>query len=200
MSDTTAISALPSKPSGNISLETKEIKQNVNIPRAPLKQRVGGPPPQNLNPETVNKIVTGIQNAAQANMTSLPTRDMPMMPTRHTQDVQVKPNFVPQRRHHIDYIKQHDNVQEIIEKQQKKEVKKDRLETIYNEVQTPIFVMILYLLFQLPAFQKLMNRHMPALFSADGHPKMGAFLIKTILFGGTFYFIQKGTKYLSELG
>ena len=199
MSDTTAISTLPSKGS-NISLETKEIKQPAVQLRSPMKRRQGAPPPKNLSPDIVNKIVTGIQNAAQSNMTQLPTRDMPMMPTRHTQDVRTKPNFIPTRRRPLDYIKQHDNVQEIIQKQQKKEVKKDRLETIYNEVQTPIFVMILYLLFQLPAFQKLLNRHMPALFSSDGHPKMGAFLVKTFLFGGSFYFIQKGTKYLSELG
>ena len=40
-------------------------------------------------------MVSGLQKAAQNNMTRLPTRDIPPDPDRITRDPQVQPNYVP---------------------------------------------------------------------------------------------------------
>ena len=145
----------------------------------------------------VNKIVTGIQTASQSHMTQLPSRDIPMMTERHTKDERSRPNYIPPPQE--DYIEKHDSIQSIMANTHKKEVKKERLETIYDEIQTPIFVMILYLLFQLPIFQKMLRKHTPSLFAADGHSTFSGYVFKTVLFGLSFYLVQKGTHYLSHL-
>ena len=44
---------------------------------------------------SINEMVSGLQKAAQNNMTRLPTRDIPPDPDRITRDPQVQPNYVP---------------------------------------------------------------------------------------------------------
>ena len=204
MSDTTDISDLPNSPGNNITLEMKEkpIQQQMSMlsqnGQGMPKAGVQGMPLQSAPQTDVNQIVTGIQNAAAAKMTALPSRDIPMMTHPHTQDKQSRPNYIPQPKQHIDYIKQHDSIQSMIQKERKQHTKEDRLEDIYEEMQTPIFVMILFLFFQLPFFQRMLQKQLPSLFSKEGTQLIGGYLLKTILFGGSFYFIQKATKYLSQ--
>ena len=158
-------------------------------------------PPRHMQmpPDDVGKIVSGIKSASAANLTRLPSRDIPMMTHPHVQDKQSRPNYVPQPppQQHADYIKQHDSIQQMIQKAHKQDVKEDRMEQIYEELQTPVFVMVLFLLFQLPFFQKMLYRQLPSLFSRDGHTHLGGYLFKTLLFGASFYLIQRGIKYLS---
>ena len=194
MTDTTNISDLPTATGNNITLEMKErTNQQGMIMNGPVQ-----PSAQNSTNQMANNIVSGIQNASASNMTRLPARDIPMMTQEHTQDPQSQPNYVPPQPQHIDYIAQHDSIQSMLQKKQKNHIKEDRLEYIYDELQTPIFVMILYLLFQLPSFHKLLYRNIPSLFSNDGHPYFTGYLFKTFLFGVTFYLIQRGIKYLSQ--
>lgn len=217
MSDTTNISDLPGPQGNNITLEMKEktgghIAMTSQPQRAPVVQNGprpiphhGGAPQQapqrmQMPASDVGKLVSGIKSASAANLTGLPSRDIPMMTHPHTQDQQSRPNYVPQQQPQQpphDYIKQHDTIQQMIQKERKQNVKEDRMDQIYEELQTPVFVMVLFLLFQLPFFQKMLYRQLPSLFSRDGHTHIGGYLFKTLLFGGSFYFIQRGVKYLS---
>ena len=210
MSDTTNISDLPPTQGNNITLEMKEKTggpimisgQPQGGPRA-IPHHGGAPqqaPPRMQIPRAdVGKIVSGIKSASAANMTGLPSRDIPMMTHPHTQDQQSRPNYVPEPapQQHTDYIKQHDTIQQMLHKERKQNVKEERMEQIYEELQTPMFVMVLFLLFQLPFFQKMLYRQLPSLFSRDGHTHLGGYLFKTLLFGASFYLIQRGIKYLS---
>ena len=197
MTDTTNISDLPT--GENITLETKEIPpQQIQQPRTPGMPAQKIPPMPTLSQSTLNQIVSGIQTASETNMTQLPSRDIPMPTHNHTQDPQIKPNYIPPPTKE-DYIQDHDSLHSMVTMSQKKNVQQDRLDAIYEEAQTPIFVMILFLIFQLPAFQRMLRRYIPAIFSKDGGPNFSGYLFKTLLFGGSFYLVQKGTKYLSQL-
>ena len=211
MSDTTNISDLPAQQGNNITLEMREKQGGQPItmtsqpqggPR-PIPHHGGAPqqapPRMQMPPADVGKIVSGIKSASAANLTGLPSRDIPMMTHPHTQDQQSRPNYVPEPapQQHTDYIKQHDTIQQMVQKERKQAVKEDRMEQIYEELQTPVFVMVLFLLFQLPFFQKMLYRQLPSLFSRDGHTHLGGYLFKTLLFGISFYLIQRGVKYLS---
>ena len=196
MTDTTSIAALPGGAGGNVTLETKEM--------APPRAQGGPPPPPppaHRGPNMANKIISGIKSAAGANMTQLPSRDVPRQQHRYTQDPSVQPNYVPPPPpDKSDYIDDHDSMQSMIEQNKKKELQNERLETIYEEIQIPIFVMFLYLVFQLPIFQRFLKAQMPALFGSDGNPKLAGYLFKTIMFGAAFYLIQKGAHHLSYMG
>ena len=197
MSDTTDINALPGGAGGNVTLETKEMPPQRRPPQgaaaAPSAQRI---PPPNM----ANKIISGIKTAAGVGATQLPSRDVPRMPQQYSQDPRIKPNYVPPPEpEKSDYIGDHDSMQSMIEKNKKKELQNERLESIYDEVQIPIFVMILYLIFQLPVFQRFLKAHLPALFGGDGNPKLAGYLLKTIMFGLAFYLIQKAAHHLSHM-
>ena len=193
MSDTTNINALPSQAGGNIQLETKEIRRTQGA-AAPHTQPL-------INPNMANKIVTGIRSAAETGGTSLPSRDVPMMPQQYTQDPRIKPNYVPPAPpSKSGYIQEQDSIHSMITKNKKKEVHGERLETIYDEIQVPILVMVLFLLFQLPVFQRVLKNQLPALFAKDGHTTFAGYLFKTFIFGTSFYLIQKGAQYLSHMG
>lgn len=207
MTDTTNISDLPQ--GGNITLETKElvkaVPQPAMIPQPQMQSQMGTPihGGQNssmptMSQSTLNQIVSGIQSAGASNMTHLPSRDIPMHHLQHTQDPESKPNYIPPAPKK-DYIQDHDSLKSMFTMSQKKEEGQDRLDAIYEEAQTPVFVMILFLIFQLPSFQRMLQRYVPGIFAKDGGPNFSAYLFKTLLFGGSFYLVQKGIKYLSHV-
>jgi len=197
MSDTTDINTLPGGTGGNVTLETKEMPPQ----RRPPQRATATLPAKRIPPPNIaNKIISGIKTAAGMGATQLPSRDVPRMPQQYSQDPRIKPNYVPPAEpEKSDYIGDHDSMQSMIEKNKKKELQNERLESIYDEVQIPIFVMILYLIFQLPVFQRFLKAHLPALFGDDGNPKLAGYLLKTIMFGITFNIIQKGAHYLSHM-
>ena len=75
----------------------------------------------------------------------------------------------------------------------------DRLDLLYNELQMPIIVMALFFVFQMPFFQKKFKKIFPSLFLVDGNHNISGYLMKTVLFGGLFYCVNKATNYLSEV-
>ena len=87
----------------------------------------------------------------------------------------------------------------MLEKRKNKQEQQDRLDVIYDEFQVPILIMILFFVFQLPFVQKKLISFFPNLFLKDGHMSIGGYLVKTGLFGLTFYVIMKLTNYASEL-
>jgi len=129
----------------------------------------------------------GLQQAHMQGMTGLASRDIPMPTTQFTQDQQIKPNYIPDPSNK-DYIEEEDTYETIIEKKKQKMEQEDRLDMLYNELQLPILIMSLFLLFQLPF-----------MFLKDGNMSMGGYVLKTAIFGLSFYFIMKLSKYASEL-
>ena len=68
------------------------------------------------------------------------------------------------------------------------------MEDVYNEFQTPLLLAVLYFLFQLPFFRKILFNYMPFLFLQDGNLNINGFLFKSVLFGLIFYIIDKSTQ------
>ena len=206
MSDSTSIEALPGPNGGNIKLGVTEkpVQQATIAPPstvAPVnmmeKQSMPLAPAQ-MDPNSLNKVINGLQSAQAHGMTALPSRDIPMNTVQHVQDRQVKPNYIPES-DKKNYIEEEDTYNSMLEKRKNKQEQQDRLDVIYDEFQVPILIMILFFVFQLPFVQKKLISFFPTLFLKDGHMSMGGYLVKTALFGLTFYVIMKLTNYASEL-
>ena len=93
---------------------------NARAPPAPMgametMSAMSGSPPAELSTKAINQIVSGLQQASQSGLTQLPSRDIPMSTQQLTQDVQIKPNYVPAA-NNKDYIEQHDNYQSLLNK------------------------------------------------------------------------------------
>ena len=75
----------------NQNLRKTGIHHNKETPKP------NGAPPAQLSKESINQIVSGLQEASANGLTNLPSRDIPMTNNAHiTQDQQQKPNFVPE--------------------------------------------------------------------------------------------------------
>ena len=194
-SDSTNIADLPgnvnTSKSNKVVLETKEINTKKASSLPPIA-------PTELSPDSINKIVMGLQQASSTGMTQLQSSHIPMQQHTHTQDAQVKPNYVPPSPKE-DYIKQHDTMESLMKESKNKNDEQDKLDVLYNELQMPIIVMTLFFIFQMPFFQKKFQKLFPTLFLKDGHHNILGYLVKTTLFGTLFYGINKATHYLSEV-
>ena len=189
-SGSTNIDDLPTGDKPNVTLETQEQPvQSANVQPTPAQAA--------LSNEDINKIISGIQTASQQNLTSLPSRDIPMNTINEATDKQVQPNFVPENK--TDYIQQHDTAQTIYEKQLAKERTKVKQDELYDELQTPIMIAILFLLSQLPIVNKTLFRYIPSLFVKDGTPSFGGHLVKSLTFGATYFLVMKLINYMSDV-
>jgi len=150
-------------------------------------------PPSTAN---MNEFVSGIQAAAASGSLGLPSRDIPQQQTHLTQDAVTKPNYVPQGPD--DYILKHQTSEEIMKQHMEKEKKVDKIDNLYNELQTPILVGTLYFVFQLPIVKKQMMKILPTIFLKDGNLNLSGYITYSILFSGMYYASIRTVNYLSE--
>ena len=208
MNGTTSISALPNDATQNkVVLNVEEpMKHSPQGPPPMATQQnnllptVKAPPPsqapmQQMSVDNANAITNAL--SAQPQNTALPNRDI-QMNTQQQQDPYMHPNYIPESEMN-DYIENDDTLYNMMNAGDAAGREQDRLDQLYEELQIPLMVMVLYFLFQMPFVKKHMQRLLPSLFTKDEHPTFGGYLLKTVLFGGTFYAIIKATKYLSEM-
>ena len=190
-SDSTSIDDLPG--GSNTDQQNRVVLEKTEIPaeQPPLS-------PQELSSDSINKIVMGLQQASSTGMTQLPTSHIPMQTHTHMQDPQIQPNYVPETEK-TDYINQHDTIQSLMQQNKSTKQEQDKLDILYSELQMPVIIMALFFVFQMPFFQKKFLTVFPALFMKDGQHNISGYLVKTLLFGGLFYGINKATHYLSEV-
>ena len=168
--NTTSINDLPTDPSaggslgGNISLEISQKPSQLT-----------------LDQSTISQIVNGLQQATITGSTQLPSRDIPMTSTNITHDPQVQPNYIPMHERQMDYIKNYEDNSNIVDNYNKHEQYNSSIDDMYNEIQTPLLMAVLYFLFQLPFFKKFLFGYFPALFSKDGNLNLYGFVFNSIL-------------------
>jgi hypothetical protein len=191
MSDSTSILDLPTDPvgggsvGGNIALTAQETMSQPN------QQPQTG---MSLDQTTINQIVSSLQQATLAGATQLPSRDIPMNTNNLTADPQVMPNYVPPPPMQ-DYIRNHEQTSDMINNYNRGKQINNSLDDMYNEIQTPLLLAVLYFLFQLPFFKRFLYTYIPFLFSNDGNYNINGFLFTSILFGMLFHLLMKTTSY-----
>lgn len=200
MSDTTNIFDLPTDPVGggaignNMSLNASE-NIVVQQPNALPIQNGGGP--VSLDQTTISQIVNSLQQASINGVTQLPSRDIPMTTNGLSNDPQVQPNYIPQMQNKNDYISNDETNEDMIEKYNRQMNRQNSVDDMYNEIQTPLLLGVLYFLFQLPFFRRFLFNYFPVLFSTDGNYNINGFLFCSVLFGLLFYLLNKTTNHFA---
>lgn len=205
----TSIDSLPNelnKISKEVTLEINEKPSNIVQPQQQMQQ----PPQQmqqsqqsaknlaDLSKDSINKIIQGLQDASKTGSTNLPSRDIPMMTEQIMHDNSARPNFVPSPpAEKANYIQDEETMETLIN--QKKNQYQNNMDNFYDEIQTPLLIMILYFIFQLPTFKKSMLKNFPLFFFKNGNYNFKGMVFNTLMFGGFYYFIMKSIRYLSEL-
>jgi hypothetical protein len=180
----TNIYDLPTNPAagnGNMKINTSEAPTNESQ--------------VTLDQNTINQIVSGLQQASATGSTQLQSRDISQNTEGLTNDAQIQPNYIPPTSQH-----QQDYIQESYaqQNQYQHQPQSDKLDDLYNEIQTPLFLSILYFLFQLPVVKKQLFTYMPILFSKDGNMNIHGFIATSILFGFSFYSVNKSIKAINR--
>lgn len=151
-----------------------------------------------LDQNLINKLISGIQQASMNGQTELPSRDIPQMTSQYTQDSQIKPNYIPNQNTN-DYINNNLSSDDIIRQNTRKYNKSDILDVIYDELQMPILIGILFFMFQLPFFRKYLMRILPSIFNNDGNFTLKGLMVTSSLFASSFYTLKKILNYLMEM-
>lgn len=189
MNDTTSILDLPTDPVGG-----GNVSNNINLSASEsnTKKETNSAPTLSLDQTTINQIVNGLQQASASGATQLPSRDIPMTTNNITQDPYIQPNYIPPpSQKNSDYIKNYETNEEIISSYNRSQNRNNSLDDMYNEIQTPLLLALLYFLLQLPFFRKQLYTYFPILFNLDGNYNIYGYLFSSILFGMLFYLLTR---------
>jgi hypothetical protein len=143
------------------------------------------------------QLTSSLKDASAAGATVLPSRDIPQNTLSAQQDQETKPNFIPAdaSEDYIGDILQHER---IIQETQRKQNQSDNMDYIYQQLQIPILVGIIYFVFQLPILRKNLFTFLPALFNKDGNPNLSGYVFNSIAFAALYSLLIKGIGYISN--
>jgi|688.fasta_scaffold986309_2 hypothetical protein len=197
--NTTSINDLPTDPAaggsigGNISLVINEPVQNTVISPQGVQQNSQ----LTLDQSTISQIVNGLQQASLAGATQLPSRDIPLQTEQLTNDAQIQPNYIPQpSQQQRDYI--NDMNSDNINDYYRAEKNQNSLDSLYDELQAPLLLAVLYFLFQLPFFKKTVFKYLPFFCNSDGNYNFNGLIFTCALFGFIYYSLSKTVKNFSK--
>ena len=105
-------------------------------------------------------------------------------------DEGVKPNYIPPTEN-TDYIKDYEENNHIVRNYEQKAERVQQAEDLYEELQTPIIVILIYFLFQLPAFKKYERKLIPGLFGSDFNINTYGVLFNSVLIGLIVFIVRR---------
>ena len=174
-------------PSGGYSMQNP-MQQNQQITMET--------PQQNQQPN-YNELINQIQKAAANGTTGLPSRDIPIDPVNVANDTQTKPNYIPPPQIQEDYIRNNETPQHLIDENAKMVKNMNNYDVLFQELQLPIIIALLYFLFQLPAVKKYSKGLLPFLFKDDGNPNIYGYVANSIMFASMVYVLLKAVSKLA---
>jgi hypothetical protein len=211
MSSTTNINDLPTDPAGggnstgNVSYNPNPNMMSNTNPGAQQQPQQAQQPPSSssgssltLDQTTINQIISGLQIASSAGATQLPSKDIPRSTEGLTHDAQIQPNYMAPATNR-DYIVENETNDDIVREYSRSETRANKLDDIYDELQIPLLLGVLYFIFQLPVVKKYLFNYLPFLFHVDGNLNINGYLITSALFGIIYYVLSKVMAQLNRI-
>ena len=93
------------------------------------------------------------------------------------------------------YINEYEAYENIIDNKRKEENRQSSLEILYEQLQLPIIVALLYFLFHLPIVNNWFIKTFKSFFHSDGNMNLSGYVLKSIVFASLYHIIYKGVKY-----
>ena len=196
MEGTTSIHELPSDPAngGNINIKLSDQGPPASNPQVTLPDSSSGDQSSMaLDQTTINQIVNGLQQASNSGATQLNSRDIPQTTSSIVQDPTIQQEYIPPPRPEMntDYIQTEMDNEDILNTYANESKNENTLDQMYEELQIPILIGVLYFLFQLPIVRSTFNKYFPALFSKDGNQNIYGLMAISFAFSFSFYMLSK---------
>ena len=145
---------------------------------------------------------TQLGQMSQVPQYRLPSRDIPVDTTQYSNDERVQPNYIPPVKLTADYIREYEDMNEKpIQEYKQKKHRESLVDRVFTELQGPLFVAILFFIFQMPIVTRLMysNLSFLSIYNSDGNMNFYGLFIKSIMFGLFYLGFSKFTNYISDL-
>ena len=174
----------------------------IDLPQDTNMQQLHQSPPQQLSPPISNQLSDAdIAKLNAMQQQRLPSRDIPHDTTTYSQDEAVQPNYIPKPKDLDDYVREHEKTTEknLIEYEDKKR-RRNTIDNIITDCQTPILIAVLYFIFQMPIVNKVIFKRFLflSIYNDDGNFNLYGLLLKSILFGSLYYAMVQFTTFISE--
>lgn len=187
---------LPPQSVPNPEINTENVKiENYGQQLNSERQQQTGSQVQPI--DYTSQLSSALKEAQSSGATVLPSRDIPQQTLSIQQDYQTKADFVPSSETN-DYIGNILNKEKIILEQKQKQNQSDNLEYVYQSLQLPLLIGIMYFLFQLPFIRKNLLTFLPNLFNKDGTPKLSGYIFNSVIFASLYTLLVKGLHYLQN--
>ena len=132
----------------------------------------------------------------------LPSRDIPRNTDGYMQDIETTANYIPAPKLTSDYIRSFQDDDEIAIREHKQKKHKERLiDTLLTELQIPIFIAILFFIYQMPLLDRLIFKKFSFLtiYNEDGNFNFNGLVIKSILFGLSYAVATRVVEIISSI-
>jgi len=137
----------------------------------------------------------------------LPPRDIPMDPTQYTIDANVQPNYIPpipQEKVNStnEFMRRYEEEKgRELKSHQEKKKKKSKKDEIIEQSQVPIFVAVLFFLFNMPFVNRLIFKRLAFLqiYDTEGHLNNYGLFLKSAAFGLIYYVASLMIDWLAEI-
>lgn len=185
--NTTNIMDLPI--GSNSTIQQPNIAYTVDdIPPKPMDTKLASNG-VSLDKNTIDQIVSGLQQASVTGATQLQSRDIPINKVQFI-DEQVQQEYIPHSNIKKDFVEDEDedeDEEDIIKNTNRRQSMFSQFENMYSSIQMPIFISILYFLFQLPFIKSFLFQNIPFLYFKDGNMNIYGQIFMSVLFGVVYY-------------
>ena len=168
---------------------------NIQIQAQPQQQQVqqAQQSQQQLQQE-MNTLVSNIQQASVNGGTGLPSRDIPQNTTHLAIDHQVQQNNVVNDS--SDYLKHMPNLDNTLENRVRVKNIKDNKKYILEEIQIPLLVSLLFVIFQMPVSKQFFKTNFKFLYNNENNYTLKGYIFMSVIFGAAYYIGIKLLDYL----
>ena len=160
----------------------------------PLQQVQPGQQSQQQLQQEMNTLVSNIQQASANGGTGLPSRDIPQNTTHLAIDHQVQQNNVVNDS--SDYLKHMPNLDNTLENRVRVKNIRDNKKYILEEIQIPLLVSLLYVIFQMPVSKQFFKTNFKFLYNNENNYTLKGYIFMSVIFGAAYYIGIKLLDYL----
>lgn len=161
---------------------------NINelpISSLPLQQQQQEPRlVEDIDQRTRSQLINGLQYASSSGATQLNSKDISM--DNPSPDPETRVDHIPSPKH-VDFIEQGNEEEE---DDDDLHTQPSRLDSLYDTIQRPLLISVLYFLFQLPLFKNILQQF-KFLFLKDGNYNIYGYVFTAVLFGIVYNAILK---------
>ena len=134
------------------------------------------------NGNTMTNILQNMEQLAKSGAFQLPSRDIPRQ--ENNIDTQSRVNYIPEAKNYID---EYESQEEIKNYHRQVENKKQSFELLYDKLQIPLLIALLYFVFHLPVVNKWFVKTCTFCFHKDGNMNFNGYLAKSTMFASLYF-------------